>query len=299
MGRNDRIPHDLGYLGRKEKGAEKRTEPSFYMPTVHNDIYKDLTYPLLDFLIDRRLDTDSKGRYKPVDIEVEELGRFLDSTFYNVPERLEIKWQLLQKELEDIAQDIDPAGNKCLLKIETPDKLVMLANGDTDGGIIRLRYSREDLEEYKKYLKRGDMLAAQRDYLVLGAVPEVIEGRVMWGYGDDKIHIKGRAEKNYASRLCLLLYGKPAKIDGGRDMTIKEFAAVDQDELGYDDYEPGKSIDIGYLTKILIPDLSNSEIAGSRQKIRTAIEGLNKAFKKRWHKVPFNIKDNQVKIEKW
>jgi len=264
------------------------------MPTVHDDIYKDLTYPLLDFLIDRRLDKDAKGRYAPVLIKAIEFERFLDNTFSNVPSRLGQKWTLLKLEFEHLTEEKDPSGYKCLIKLENPNVLEeLITDGVADQRTMKLRYSRKDIEDYKDYLLAGDEAAALRNRTALGAIPIIIDGHVWWGFTEkDRIKIRNRADKNYATRILLWLYGKKAPLDSGAEKTIQEFAKDGNEVREYESYRPGSSIDLDFLGKMLSEDQEEFP----RKSIRAAITGLNKSYKKQWGKEPFMVHNNQVKI---
>ncbi|MDP3993425.1 MAG: hypothetical protein Q8P75_00400 [bacterium] len=118
------------------------------MPSVYTNYpEKELLYPLLIFLIRKRLEAKGKKRsfstplseFRPLLNHISGAGNFI------------AKIDLLKSELQGIADDLEE-----LFIIKNPDILIDFANAFTNGQSIDLKYGREDLLKYYKKLKQGD-----------------------------------------------------------------------------------------------------------------------------------------------
>lgn len=248
------------------------------------DIYKELLYPLCDFLISVRLSRLGKGINRSFGIPISDFENFLDTTFENTPERRDQKWRLLKDELEGLADDRDPSGNVCLLRIESSDVLRALSTGKPpQDDVIRLRYSREALIDYVKKSKAGDNALAEADNLnILSAIPSMIDGRIIWEFNGIKMHIKGRNGKNIRGRACLLLYGQQAEI-GDEFLSLSDFAERNLAFSDYAQYVPGDAMSVDVLARILDPAEWGVDSEAVTTSVVNALKGLNKRAKEEFH----------------
>jgi hypothetical protein len=265
------------------------------MPTQSQlDIYKELTYPLCQFLVDKRLSRSGKGRNNAIDIPIAEFEAMLGATFVNVPEHKAKKWELLKNELMLLADERDASGQNSLITIESADVLDALASeeGRTTAQVLRLRYSRVAMEDYVKYLKDGDeKISGNRNGLI--AWPPIEKGKgLLWIFGDyGRIHIKPRGKASVRVRLCRLLYGMSIMADG-------EPTSIQSNEFDdYTEYQPGCAVSTDLLAKIMFPDEWQTGRLAHEDIIKTvedAIIGLNERTREVFKREVYRLTEEKM-----
>lgn len=267
-----------------------------------NDLYKELTYPLCHFLIERRLQRQGKGRFYPVDVPLTDIEGFLDHVFSGSSERLAHKWELLKNELEALADECDPSGNNCLLKIESPGVLQTLSENRTSTeNVLRLRYSREAIEEYVRYLERGDRQIDEQRGGIKASLPTIDVRSVLWTHKGRTMRIRSRGDKNVSINLCLLLYGMGQLINGVlQTATIREYEPTGFEAEAVSNYRIGDAVHIELLAQMLFPDewVDETRRQGLRKKIDSAFRGLNKRAKQKFgiNFDVFELSPGEVKV---